>query len=155
MRFSGFSPRWKNIGASLLKTCTEVLADKNKYTQWNLFFHVYPRCKICSYMIQRDDLDRTFLATTSVDSKFPSAWRPRLVISLSSLSQLVAEVSSLEKMRARASVKFSPLSEETSLENFHPPRLLRPTSVVRKANIFSSDQWNIVPDQGLETLDHF
>ena len=31
----------------------------------------------------------------------------------------------------------------------------RPTSVIRKTDIFSSDQWNLVPDNELETLDHF
>ena len=31
----------------------------------------------------------------------------------------------------------------------------RPTSVIRKTDIFSPDQWNLVPDHKLETPDHF
>ena len=33
--------------------------------------------------------------------------------------------------------------------------LPRPASGIRKTNIFSPDQWNVVPDQELETPDHF
>ena len=33
--------------------------------------------------------------------------------------------------------------------------LPRPISVIRKTKFFSPRQWNVVPDQELETLDHF
>ena len=36
----------------------------------------------------------------------------------------------------------------------HERLLLRPTSVIRKTDIFSPDQWNLVPDQESETPDH-
>ena len=32
---------------------------------------------------------------------------------------------------------------------------VRPTSVIRKTNIFSPDHWYLLPDQELETPDHF
>ena len=40
-------------------------------------------------------------------------------------------------------------------EKWKTSLVLRPTSVIRKTDIFSPDQWNLVPDHELETPDHF